>query len=331
MKKIAVLGATGMVGREVLKILDQRNFPVQELFLFASERSEGMTVNFRDQDVEVRAEYESFIDQTDLAFSCLDEALAKEIVPKFREKGKLVIDNSSAYRQDPEVPLVVPEVNPEKIKEHKFIIANPNCSTIQMLVVLNPLHRESRIKRIFVATYQAVSGYGRAAVDELELENEFLAMGEKIEMPDDHVFPHLIAGNVIPQIGGFNDEGYTKEEMKLVNETRKILGDSGIQVTATCVRVPVINGHSEAVSVEFEQFIPIHLAKDLLRKAPGVKVMDGRHEDYPVPIKANGQDPVYVGRIRRDFVFENGLAMWIVADNIRKGAALNAVQIAELL
>jgi aspartate-semialdehyde dehydrogenase len=330
MKNIAILGATGMVGREVLKILEQRRFPVKELFLFASERSEGMTMPFRDQEVEVRADYESFIEQTDLAFSCLDETLAREIVPQFQTRGKLVIDNSSAYRQDPEVPLVVPEVNPDKIREHKFIIANPNCSTIQLVVALYPLHRESRIKRIFVATYQAVSGYGRAAVDELELENEFLAMKEKIEMPDDHVFPHAIAANVIPQIGGFNEEGYTKEEMKMVNETRKILSDNEIQVTATCVRVPVINGHSEAVSVEFEQFIPIHLAKDLLRKAPGIKLLDD-HEDYPVPIQADGQDAVYVGRIRRDFVFENGLAMWIVADNVRKGAALNAVQIAELL
>jgi aspartate-semialdehyde dehydrogenase len=330
MKNVAVLGATGMVGREVLKILEQRNYPIQELFLFASERSEGTTINFKDREIEVLAEYESFIDQTDLAFSCLDEPLAREIVPKFQAKDKLVIDNSSAFRQEPDVPLVIPEVNPEKIREHKFIIANPNCSTIQMLLALYPLHRESRIKRIFVATYQAVSGYGRAAVDELMLENEYLAMGEKIPKCEESVFPHPIGANVIPQIGGFNPEGYSKEEMKLVNETRKILGDNEILVTATCVRVPVMNGHSEAVSVEFEQFIPIHLAKDLLRKAPGVKLLDD-HEDYPVPIQADGQDAVFVGRIRKDFVFENGLAMWIVADNIRKGAALNAVQIAELL
>lgn len=330
MKNIAILGATGMVGREVIKILEQRKFPVQELFLYASEKSEGTTLNFKDRDFEVLAEYESFMDRTDLAFSCLDEPLAREVVPKFQAKGKLVIDNSSAYRQDPEVPLVIPEVNPDKIREHKFIIANPNCSTIQLLVALYPLHKESRIKRIIVATYQAVSGYGRAAVDELKLENEFLAVGENIQMPEDHIFPHPIGANVIPQIGGFNEEGYSKEEMKMVNETRKILGDNEIKVTATCVRVPVMNSHSEAVSVEFEQFIPIHLAKDLLRKAPGVKLLDD-HEDYPVPIQADGQDAVFVGRIRRDFVFENGLALWIVADNVRKGAALNAVQIAELL
>jgi aspartate-semialdehyde dehydrogenase len=330
MKNIAVLGATGMVGQEVIKILEQRKYPVNELYLFASERSEGFTINFREKEIEVRTEYESFIDSVDLAFSCLDEPLAREIVPKFREKSKLVIDNSAAYRQDPEVPLVIPEVNPDKIRDHKFIIANPNCSTIQMLVALYPLYQESRIKRIFVATYQAVSGYGRAAVDELKLELEYLAMGEDIEKSEEPVFPHPIGANIIPQIGEFNEEGYTKEEAKMVNETRKILNDPEILVTATCVRVPVLNGHSEAVSVEFEEFIPIHLAKDLLRKAPGVKLLE-KNEDYPVPIQADGRDEVLVGRIRKDHVFENGLTMWVVADNIRKGAALNAVQIAELL
>jgi aspartate-semialdehyde dehydrogenase len=330
MKNIAVLGATGMVGQEVIKILEQRKYPVNELYLFASERSEGLTINFREKEIEVRAEYESFIDSVDLAFSCLDEPLAREIVPKFREKSRLVIDNSAAYRQEPEVPLVIPEVNPDKIRDHKFIIANPNCSTIQMLVALYPLYRESRIKRIFVATYQAVSGYGRAAVDELKLEHEYLAMGEDIEKFEEHVFPHPIGANVIPQIGGFDEEGYTREEAKLVNETRKILNDPEILVTATCVRVPVLNGHCEAVSVEFEEFIPIHLAKDLLRKAPGVRLLE-KNEDYPVPIQADGRDEVLVGRIRKDHVFENGLTMWVVADNIRKGAALNAVQIAELL
>jgi len=330
MKNIAILGATGMVGREVLKILEQRKFPVNELYLFASERSEGLTLNFRDKEVEVRSDYADIIDPTDVAFSCLDETLAREIVPKFREKGKLTIDNSAAYRMDPEVPLVVPEVNPEKINEHKGIIANPNCSTIQMVVVLCPLHKQSRIKRIVVATYQAVSGTGKAAVEELKLEHEFLAMGEPIKKMKDRVYDHPIAGNVIPQIGGFNEEGYTKEEMKMLNETRKILGDPQIQVTATCVRVPVLNGHSEAVSVEFEEFIPLHMVKDLLRHAPGVKLLD-KHENYPMPIQADGRDEVFVGRIRRDFAFDNGLALWIVSDNIRKGAALNAVQIAELL
>ncbi len=330
MKNITILGATGMVGREVLKILEQRNFPVKELFLFASERSEGLTLNFRDQPVAVLSDYSEIIDATDLAFSCLDESLAREIVPKFRDKGKIVIDNSSAYRLDPDVPLVVPEVNPEKIAEHKGIIANPNCSTIQMVVVLYPLHRHSPIKRIVVATYQAVSGTGKAAVEELKLEHEFLAMGEPIRKMNGHVYDHQIAANVIPQIGGFSEEGYTKEEIKMLNETRKILNAPDIQVTATCVRVPVLNGHSEAVSVEFEEFIPLHMVKDMLRKAPGIKVLE-KQEEYPMPIQVDGRDEVFVGRIRRDFAFDNGLALWIVADNIRKGAALNAVQIAERL
>lgn len=330
MKNIAILGATGMVGREVLKILEQRKFPVKELFLFASERSEGLTFNFRDQQIAVLSDYSEIIDAADLAFSCLDESLAREIVPKFRDKGKIVIDNSSAYRLDPDVPLVVPEVNPEKIAEHKGIIANPNCSTIQMVVVLYPLHRHSPIKRIVVATYQAVSGTGKAAVEELKLEHEFLAMSEPVKKLNGHVYDSQIAANVIPQIGGFNEEGYTKEEMKMLNETRKILAAPDIQVTATCVRVPVFNGHSEAVSVEFEEFIPLHLVKDILRKAPGVKLLE-KQEEYPMPIQADGRDEVFVGRIRRDFAFDNGLVLWIVADNIRKGAALNAVQIAERL
>jgi aspartate-semialdehyde dehydrogenase len=329
MKNIAILGATGLVGLEVIKILEQRNFPVKELFLFASEKSEGVKINFKGKKIEVHADYEKFIDNVDVVFGCLDEEPSKEVVPQFKENS-IVIDNSKAFRMDPEVPLVIPEINPEKIKEHKGIIANPNCSTIQMLLPLYPLYKQSKIKRIFVATYQSVSGYGRDAVDELKLELEHLAMDQNIEKSEESVFPFPIGDNIIPQIGSFNNEGYTGEEMKMVNETRKILDDDSIQVSATCVRIPIICGHSEAVSLEFENPISPEQAREILKNAPGIKLIE-KDDEYPMPIHVVGKDEVFVGRIRKDLVFENGLAMWIVADNIRKGAALNAVQIAELL
>lgn len=329
MKNIGILGATGLVGQEVIKILEQRNFPTKELFLFASEKSEGLKINFKDKEIEALSEYESFINRVDLVFSCLDEVLAREIVPKFSTRA-VVIDNSTAFRLEPEVPLVIPEINAKNIKEHQGIIANPNCSTIQLLVPLYPLYKKAKIKRIFVATYQSVSGYGRDAVDELKLELEYLVMGEDIVKFPEHVFSHPIGANVIPQIGGFDEQGYTKEETKMMNETRKILNDDSINVTATCVRIPVLYGHSEAVSVEFENPISPDMAKEILKTAPGVKLLE-KNDDYPMPIYAAGQDEVFVGRVRKDLALENGLAMWIVADNIRKGAALNAVQIAELL
>jgi len=329
MKNVAVLGATGLVGQEVIKILEQRDFPVNEIFLYASERSEGLKLGFKDREIEVLAEYESFMDKVDIVFGCLDATLALDIVPKFAGKS-VVIDNSSAFRMAPDVPLVVPEVNAEKIKEHKGIIANPNCSTIQMLVPLWPLHKKAKIKRIFVATYQSVSGYGKEAVDELKLEHEYLALGQVIEKFPESVFPHPIGANVIPQIGDFDDLGYTKEENKMVNETRKIFNDDSILVSPTCVRIPVICGHSEAVAIEFENPITVDEVRGLLKNAAGVKLFEN-HQDYPVPIQAAGKDEVFVGRIRKDLAFENGISMWIVADNVRKGAALNAVQIAELL
>ena len=329
MKNIAVLGATGLVGLEVVKILEQRNFPINKLFLFASEQSEGNTIKFKDSDVEVLTEYNTFISDADIVFSCLDETLAQEIIPKIKEKT-VAIDNSSAYRLDPEVPLIIPEVNPEKIQDHKGIIANPNCSTIQMLVALYPLYKKNRIKRIVVATYQSVSGYGRDAVDELKLEYEYLGMGQKIEKAEKNIFPFPIGDNIIPQIGAFNDQWYTSEEMKMVNETKKILDDQSILVSATCVRIPVLYGHSEAISLEFENPMPVVEAKEILKDAPGVRLM-AKDGEYPMPIHVRGEDEVFIGRIRKDFVFENGLTMWVVADNVRKGAALNAVQIAELL
>ncbi len=329
MKKIAVLGATGLVGEEVIKILEQRNFPAKELFAFASEKSEGATLIFKDDEIQVLTDYESLIGTVDIVFSCLDAPLAREIVPKFR-KSAVVIDNSNAFRMAEDVPLVIPEVNPEKVKEHKGIIANPNCSTIQMLVALYPLHKQTRIKKIFVATYQSVSGHGKDAVDELKYELECLIMDESPERAVKKAFRHPIGNNIIPQIGEFDDEGYTSEEMKMVNETRKIFDDDAIQVTATCVRVPLYVGHSEAVSVEFESPLSPQEAKDILDKAPGVFLFK-KEKTYPLPIYVAGKDEVFVGRIRKDMIFENGLAMWIVADNVLKGAALNAVQIAELL
>ncbi|MGQ9665421.1 MAG: aspartate-semialdehyde dehydrogenase [bacterium] len=329
MNRILILGATGLVGREVIKILEQRNFPVKELFLFASEKSEGTTLTFRDQEYEILSEYEDLIDKVDIVFGCVDEPIAREIVPRFKKKS-VVVDNSPAFRMDPEVPLIVPEINPHKIKEHKGIIANPNCSTIQMLVPLYPLHKVSKIKRIFVATYQSVSGYGKAAIEELKLELEYIAVEQPVQKFEDSVFNHQIGANVIPQIGRFNEMGYTGEEMKMLNETRKIFDDQSILVSPTCVRVPVFYGHSEAVTVEFEKPMSIEQAKEILKNAPGV-VLCENDEDYPVPVEVAGKDEVFVGRVRKDFSFENGITMWIVADNIRKGAALNAVQIAELL
>ncbi|MGB9721373.1 MAG: aspartate-semialdehyde dehydrogenase [bacterium] len=329
MKKVLVLGATGLVGQEVIKILEQRKFPVEELLLFASEKSEGTTILFREQEYGVSSEYEEFIGKADIVFGCLDEPLSKEIVPKFKEKS-VIVDNSPAFRMDPEVPLVIPEINPHKIREHKGIIANPNCSTIQMLVPLYPLHKQARIKRIFVATYQSVSGYGKAALEELKLETEYIAAEQAVTKFDDSVFPHQIGANIIPQIGRFNEMGYTSEEMKMVNETRKIFDDQSILVSPTCVRIPVFYSHSEAVSLEFEKPIAVEEAKEILKNAPGV-ILCEKDENYPMPIKTAGRDEVFVGRVRKDFAFENGLTMWIVADNIRKGAALNAVQIAELL
>lgn len=329
MKNIAVLGATGLVGEEVIRILETRNFPVGEIFLFASGRSEGQTILFKDRAVEILTDYNEFIGQVDIVFGCLDASLSREIIPKFAERS-VVIDNSNAFRMDPEVPLIIPEINPEKAKVHKGIIANPNCSTIQMLVPLYPLHKKARIKRIFVATYQSVSGAGKEAIDELRYEFEHLSMDQDIEKPEDAVFDYPIGNNIIPQIGDIDDHGYTSEEMKMVNETRKIFDDDSIDVTSTCVRIPVYIGHSEALAVEFEDHISPAEAIDILRAAPGVKVFD-KDKNYPIPSKAAGKDAVFVGRIRKDLAFENGLALWIVADNVRKGAALNAVQIAELL
>ncbi len=328
---IAVAGATGAVGQTFLKVLAERNIPMKELRLLASERSEGKKINFKGNELTVhRLEHDSF-EGIDIAlFSCGgDRSLT--FAPSAAKAGAVVVDNSSAWRMDPDVPLVVPEVNPHAISgyKNKGIIANPNCSTIQMVVALKPLHDKARIKRIVVSTYQAVSGTGHKAI--IELENQIIAWAEGKPM-ENKVYPHRIAFNCLPHIDSFLENGYTKEEMKMVNETRKIMEIPDVMVSATTVRVPVFYSHSEAVNVEFETPVSPDEAKELLKNAPGVRLVDDPSKnEYPLAIDAQGQDLTYVGRIRKDLSCENGLAMWVVADNIRKGAATNAVQIAEVL
>jgi aspartate-semialdehyde dehydrogenase len=328
--KVAVVGATGAVGEAMLAVLAERRFPADVVAL-ASGRSAGDLVAFGDDELMVQDLAGFDPAGVDIALFSAGGDVSKEHAPKFAAAGAVVIDNSSAFRRDPDVPLVVAEVNPEALEHRpKGIIANPNCSTMQMLVALAPLHRAAGIERINVATYQSVSGTGRRALEELGRQTAGLLNFQSVE-PD--VYPVQIAFNVIPHGGEFLDNGYTSEEMKLVWETRKILGDASIAVNATVVRVPVFYGHSEAVSIETREALTADRARELLRQAPGVEVVDERVPGgYPTPVThASGNDPVYVGRIREDLSHPRGLNLWIVADNLRKGAALNAVQIAELL
>ncbi len=329
--KVAIVGATGEVGRTFLKVLEERDFPTDELFLFASEKSEGLELTFKGEKLKVRAL--SKIDNfsgIDIALFSAGSSISKEYAPKFAKDGAVVIDNSSAWRLDPEVPLVVPEVNPEDVKDHKGIIANPNCSTIQMLVALKPIYDAVGISHIVVSTYQSVSGAGAKAIRELMEQTKAWCLDKEMPQPKD--LPKRIAFNVIPQIDIFMENRYTKEEMKMLNETRKILHDPEIKVSATCVRVPVFYGHSEAISIKLKGDLSPEEAREILRKSDGVVVLDNPNNgEYPLPIDVAGRDEVFVGRIRRDIVFEPGLSLWVVADNIRKGAATNAVQIAELL
>jgi len=329
MYDVAVVGATGLVGREMVSILEGRDFPVRSLRLLATSRSQGMVIKFKGKDIIVEeAKPESF-KGVQIALFSAGEKGSKELSPQAVKSGAIVIDNSNAFRMEPDVPLVVPEVNEEKLKGHKGIIANPNCSTIQMVVALAPIHRRYKIKRIVVSTYQSVSGTGREAVDELWEETRDIIESKTITPK---VYPHQIAFNLLPHIDIFYPNGYSKEEMKMVNETRKILDDQTIRVCATTVRVPVFRAHSESVNIETELPITPEEVRDLLSKSPGIVIMDKPEECiYPMPILAEGRDEVFVGRIRRDESIENGIAMWIVSDNIRKGAALNAVQIAESL
>jgi aspartate-semialdehyde dehydrogenase len=328
---VAVAGATGAVGNEMITTLEQRKFPVKKLKLLASSRSVGKTIPFRGEEIEVEELNENSFKGVDIGLFSPGGSVSLKFAPIAAASGCVVIDNTSAFRMEKDIPLVVPEVNEHAIKDYKKrgIIANPNCSTIQMVVVLKPLHDAAKIKRVVVSTYQAVSGTGKKAIHELEQQVLAIYGNRKIEA---NVYPYQIAFNCLPQIDSFIENGYTKEEMKMVNETKKIMEDNGIAVTATTVRVPVFYGHSESVNVEFEKAITPDEARKILSKAPGVKVVDDPSKKlYPLAIDAAGKDDTFVGRIRTDESIAHGLNMWIVADNIRKGAALNAVQIAEVL
>ena len=323
--KIAVVGATGLVGSEILKVLEERNFPISELILVASERSVGKQIEFKGKPHTIVSFQDAIAAKPAVAIFSAGGSTSLALAPLFAEAGITVVDNSSAWRMDPTKKLVVPEINANTLTPEDKIIANPNCSTIQMVVALKPLHDKYTIKRVVVSTYQSVTGTGKAAVDQLFAEREGREGVAK-------VYPHAIDLNVLPHIDVFLDNGYTKEEMKMVNETKKIMGDDSIQVTATTVRIPTIGGHSEAVNVEFENDFDLKEVVELLTNAEGVIVQDDpKNFVYPMPLTAHGKDEVFVGRLRRDESQPNTLNMWIVADNLRKGAATNAVQIAEYL
>ena len=325
--RVAIVGATGFVGQEFIKSMEQRNFPMESISLLASDRSAGKKMFVNHQEIEVTETVPESFNGIDIVLFSAGAETSRHFSPIATQAGAVVIDNSAAFRMIPAVPLVVPEVNPEDIKWHKGIIANPNCSTIQMVVALYPLHKVNPIKRIIVDTYQSVSGTGVAAVEELTTQAKLVLSGQNT-IP--HVYPHQIAFNILPEIDVFLDNGYTKEEWKMVEETKKIMHADDIAISATCVRVPVFTGHSEAVHVEFSQPMSPDEARRILAQAPGVKVLDDPVISlYPQPWSAVGTDEVFVGRIRRDASHPRSLAMWIVADNLRKGAALNAVQIAE--
>jgi aspartate-semialdehyde dehydrogenase len=326
---VAVVGATGAVGAEMIEVLEERKFPVDKLIPLASSRSAGGSVSFRGREITVQELTKDSFADVDVALFSAGSDVSREFAPIAAKAGSVVIDNSAAWRMDKEVPLVVPEVNPHDLSGHRGIIANPNCSTIQMVVALKPLHDEARIKRIVVTTFQSVSGTGKEAMEELMEESKALL---SFQQPEPKVYPHQIAFNCLPHIDEFLPTGYTKEEMKLLHETRKIMGDPSIQVTATTVRVPVYVGHSESVNIETQRKLTANEARAILSTAPGVQLYDDpAHALYPMPLDAAGKDEVYVGRVREDESIPNGLNLWIVADNLRKGAALNAIQIAELL
>ncbi|MCK4739214.1 MAG: aspartate-semialdehyde dehydrogenase [Deltaproteobacteria bacterium] len=328
---IAVVGATGMVGKEILSILEERKFPVGEVRLLASERSAGEKIRFKGKDIVVRELSKEDFKGIDIGLFSPGGSVSKVHAPRAAEAGCVVIDNTSFFRMDEEVPLVVPEVNPEAIGEYsnKNIIANPNCSTIQMVVALKPIHDNFTIKRVVVSTYQSVSGAGKAAIDELSAQVQDLFNMREVKPK---VFNEPIAFNCIPQIDVFTESGDTKEEVKMVNETKKILGDDSVKLTATAVRVPVFLSHSEAINIETLHPVSPSSIREVLKDAPGIILTDNPAENtYPTALNASGTDGVYVGRIRTDETVEHGINMWIVSDNIRKGAALNAVQIAELL
>ena len=322
--KLAVVGATGLVGQEMLKVLEERNFPFDDLYLVASAKSVGKQIMYKGKLYAIKSMEETVALAPDVAIFSAGGGISLEWAPKFAAKGTIVIDNSSAWRMDPDKKLIVPEVNGHVLRIDDRIIANPNCSTIQMVLALAPLHVAYKIKRIVVSTYQSVTGTGKEAVEQL--------MNERNGVDGPKVYPHAIDMNILPHIDVFQDNGYTKEEMKMVNETRKIFDDQTIGLTATTVRVPAVGGHSEAVNVEFEKDFDLDEVRDLLAKTPGVVVQDDpKNNVYPMPINSHGKDEVFVGRLRRDESQPNTLNMWVVADNLRKGAATNAVQIAEYM
>lgn len=328
---VAVVGATGAVGEQMREILEERLFPVGELRLLASERSAGQTLEFRGKHIRVEALREDSFRGIDIALFSAGGSVSDKFAPLAVAAGGVVVDNTARFRMEPDVPLVVPEVNPNEIPRyrHRGIVANPNCSTIQMVVALKPIHDAARIKRVVVSSYQSASGAGRKAMDELSQQTVALFNGKEIKKEK---FPHQIAFNCIPHIDAFVDGGYTKEEMKMINETRKILGEPSLSITATAVRVPVFCGHSESVNIETERKLTAKDVKALLREAPGILLCDDPEKNiYPTAIDAVGKDATLVGRIREDDSVANGINLWIVADNLRKGAALNAVQIAEIL
>ncbi|OQA89735.1 MAG: Aspartate-semialdehyde dehydrogenase [Elusimicrobia bacterium ADurb.Bin231] len=339
MKKynVAIVGATGAVGVEMVKMIEIRDFPVENLYLFASGRTAGKKIKFKNKEITVE-DITAIKDFSvlkskyglDMALFSAGGSVSKDLAPKFAAQGVFVIDNSSAFRMEKDIPLIVPEVNPDAVRKDTKIIANPNCSTIQMVVALKPLHDAAKIKRVIVSTYQAVSGAGGRALD--EFANQVMSWSKGEPIPEPVKLPHRIAFNVIPQIDVFVDNGYTKEEMKMVNETRKIFSDDTIKISSFCVRVPVLRGHSEAVWIETQEKLTVQDAKDILENAEGIVLMDDPASGkYPMPINTSESQTTYVGRIREDISTENGIVMWIVSDNLLKGAALNAVQIAELL
>ena len=326
---VAVLGATGAVGQEMIKILQERNFPVGKLVPLASARSAGKTVAFRGEEVTIREAKDSAFEGVDIVLGAAENDIAKKFAPAIVKAGAVFVDNSSAFRLDPEVPLIVPEVNPEDVKNHKGIISNPNCSTIITVTAVNALNSLSPIRTMTASTYQAVSGAGAGGPIELMNEVEALREGKTYEP---QVFSHQIAYNLIPQIGGEQFEGYTSEEMKMQNEGRKIMHLPELKVSCTCVRVPVVRSHSISVSCHFDRKVTVEEAREVIAKAPGCKLVDDlKNKRYPMPLETSDQDIVFVGRIRPDLTDENGLCLWCCGDQVRKGAATNAIQIAELL
>ena len=327
--RVAILGATGAVGTELLQLLEDRNFPVADLKLLASERSAGQLLTFKGESIKVEVVNETAFNQVDLMLASAGGSTSKCWAPQAVQAGAVVIDNSSAFRMDPNVPLVVPEVNPDAVTHHQGIIANPNCTTILMSVAIWPLHQSQPIRRIVAATYQSASGAGARAMEEVKVQAEAILNGNS---PPTEIFPYPLAFNLFPHNSELNAQGYCTEEMKMVQETRKIFDTPKLRVTATCVRVPVLRAHSEAINLEFERPFAVDQARSLLSAAPGVKVLENWQANYfPMPIEASGQDDVLVGRIRQDISHPDGLELWLCGDQIRKGAALNAIQIAELL